>query len=119
MVDFSSYSNKSKYYDSSKKLVIAIEEFVGLRPKTYLFLVKTYLFLVNNSEHKKINGENRNFVATSHNEYQDVLLNNKCIKHSMNRFKVKIIGQEHMKSTKLHYLFSMTKYMSKTIDMTD
>ena len=35
---------------------------------------------------------NRNVVATNHNEYEDVLLNNKCMRHSINRFKVKIIG---------------------------
>ena len=48
--------NKSKCYDNSKRLVIekmedetgdvAIEEFIGLKPKTYSFLV-------DNSEHKK------------------------------------------------------------------
>ena len=54
--DLSNYSSKSKYYDNSDKLVIgkmkdetggvAIEEFVGLKPKMYSFLV-------DNSEHKK------------------------------------------------------------------
>ena len=57
MVDFSSYPSKSKYYDDSKKLVIgkmkdetggaAIEEFVGLKPKIYSFLVD------DNNEHNK------------------------------------------------------------------
>ena len=33
---------------------------------------------------------NRNVIATiSHNEYKDVLLNNKCIRHSMNRTQSK------------------------------
>ena len=33
---------------------------------------------------------NRNVVATrSHDEYKDVLLNNKCIRHSMNRIQSK------------------------------
>ena len=75
--------------DDSNKLVIgkmkdepesdAIEEFVGLKPKMYLFLV-------DNSEHKKAKGVNRNVVATiSHNKYKYVLLNNKSIRHSMNR----------------------------------
>ena len=33
---------------------------------------------------------NRNVVAIiSHNEYKDVLLNNKCIRHSMNRIPSK------------------------------
>ena len=47
MLDFSSYVTNSKYYDNSNKLVIkkmkdetrgiAIEEFVGLKPKMYSF----------------------------------------------------------------------------------
>ena len=52
--NFSNYSTKSKYYDDSNKIVmgkmkdeIAIEEFVGLKPKIYSFLVD------NNDEHKK------------------------------------------------------------------
>ena len=62
---------------------VAIEEFVGLKQKTYSFLV-------DNNEHKKANGVNRNVVATiSYNEYKDVLLNNKCI-HSMNRIRSRI-----------------------------
>ena len=67
MFDFSNYQTKSKYYDNSNKLVIwkikdetrgaVIEEFVGLKPKIYLFLV-------GNSQHKKAKGVNRNVVAT-------------------------------------------------------
>ena len=93
MFDFSNNSTKSKYYDNSNKLVIgkmnnetedvAIEEFVGLKPKMYSFLV-------DRSEHKKAKSVNRNVVATiSHNEYKDALLNNKCIRHSMNRIQCK------------------------------
>ena len=49
-----------------------------------------YSFLVDNSEHKKAKGVNRNIDAIkSHNEYKDVLLNNKCIRHSMNRIQSK------------------------------
>ena len=46
-----------------------------------------YSFLVDdNGEHKRAKGMSRNVVATiSHNKYKDVLLNNKCIRHSMNR----------------------------------
>ena len=94
MFDFSNYSTKSKYYDNSNKLVVgkikdettgvAIEEFVGLKPKMYSYLVN------DNSEHKKAKGVNRNVVATiSHNEYKDVLLNKKCLRHSMNRIQSK------------------------------
>ena len=64
---------------------VVIEEFVALNPKTYSFLV-------DNSEHKKAKDVNRNVnvVATiSHNEYKDALLNNKCVRHSMNRIQSK------------------------------
>ena len=71
---FGKYSTKSKYYDNLNKLIIGkmedqtegveIEEFVGLRPKIYSFLV-------DNSEHKKAKGLNKNVVVTkSHNEYK-------------------------------------------------
>ena len=94
MLDFGNYSSKSKYYDDSNKLVIgkmedetagtAIEEFVGLKPKMYSYLVN------DNSEHKKAKGVNGNVVATiRHNEYKVVLLNKKCLRHSMNRIQSK------------------------------
>ena len=67
MFDFSSYSTKSKYYDNSNELVfgrmkdetagVAIEGFVGLKPKMYSHLVD------DKSEHKKAKGANRNIVA--------------------------------------------------------
>ena len=93
MFDFSNYSSKSYYYDNSNKLVnqkmkdetgrFIIEESVGFKPKAYSFLV-------DNSKHKKINGVNKNVVVRiNHNEYQDVLLNNKCIRYSMNRVQSK------------------------------
>ena len=43
-------------------------------------------------KHKKAKGVNKNVVATiSHNKYkdEDVLLNKKCLKHSMNRIQGK------------------------------
>ena len=62
----------------------AIEEFVGLKPKMYLYLVD------DNSEHKKAKGISKNVVVTiSHNKYKDVLLNKKCLRHSMNRIQSK------------------------------
>ena len=87
MFDFSNYSTKSKYHDDSNRLVIgkmkdktgdvATEEFVGLNPKMDSFI-------------KKAKGVNKNVVAAiSHNEYKDVLLNNKCIRHSVNRIQSK------------------------------
>ena len=49
MLDFSNYSFKSRYYDNSNKLLVAkkkderagvaIEEFVGLKPKMYSYLL--------------------------------------------------------------------------------
>ena len=58
--------SKSKYYDDSNKSIISkikdetggvvIKEFIGLKPKMYLFLV-------DNSEHKKGKGVNRYVVA--------------------------------------------------------
>ena len=61
---------------------VMIEEFVKLKPKMYQYLVD------DNSEHKKAKGINKNVVATkSHNEYKDVLLNKKCLKHSVNRIQ--------------------------------
>ena len=94
MFDFSNYSTKSKYHDDSNKLVIgkmkdekagvAIEEFVGLKPKMDSYLVD------DNSEHKKAKGVSRHIVAAiSHNEYKDVLLNKKCLRYSMDRIQSK------------------------------
>ena len=88
MFDFSNYLTKSKYYDDLNKLVIgkmkdetggvAIEKFVELKSKMYSFLVE-------NNEHKKAKDVNENVVATiGHNEYKEVLLKNKCLRHSMN-----------------------------------
>ena len=84
MFDFSSHWIRSKYDDSSKLVIekmkdetggVAIEEFVGLKPKMYSFLV-------DNNEHKKAKGVNRNAVtARSHNEYKNNLFNKKCLTH--------------------------------------
>ena len=62
---------------------VATEEFVGLKSKICTFLV-------DNSEHKKAKDMNRNVVAiASHKEYKDVSINNKCVRHSMNRIESK------------------------------
>ena len=93
MFDFSNYSTKSKYYDNSNKLVIykmkdetagvAIEEFVGLKPKMYSYFV-------NYNSQRKAKGVNRNVAETiNNNEYKDVLLNKKFLRHSMNRIQSK------------------------------
>ena len=77
------YSNKlvvSKMKD--KTAGAAIKEFFRLNPKMYSYLVD------DNSEHKKAKRVNKNVCATiSHNEYEDVLLNKKCLRDPMNRIQ--------------------------------
>ena len=52
---------------------VAVEEFVGLKPKMHSFLA-------DNIEHKKAKDVNKHVVATkSPNEYKDALLNKECI----------------------------------------
>ena len=110
MFDFSNYSTKSKYYDNSNKLVVGKMKdetagvcdwsFVELKPKMYSNLVE------DNSEHKKAKSVNKNAVATiSHNEHKDVLLNKKCLIHSMNRIhsKDQRIGTYEINKISLSY----------------
>ena len=96
-------------YDISNKLVaaemknetgdVSVETFVGLKPK-----------IDNNSEYKKEKGTSKNIVETkAHIEYKVVLLNKKCLMHSMNRIKNKDHKQELMKSTKFTCLALMMK----------
>ena len=62
---------------------VVIEEYVGLKPKLYLFLVY-------NNKYKKTKDINKNTVATiGHNGYKDVLLNYKCIRQSMSIIQCK------------------------------
>ena len=60
-----------------------IKEFVELRPKMYSFLAD------DSSDHKKTRDVNENVVATtiSCGEYKNVLLNKKCLRHSINRIQ--------------------------------
>ena len=52
--------------------------------------LKKYSFLIDNNEHKKVKGVNKNVVAMiGHNGYKGVLLNNKFIKHLVNKIKSK------------------------------
>ena len=61
---------------------VSIEEFFGLKSKIYSYLVN------DNGEHKKAKDVNRNVVAKiSHNKYEDVFLNKKCLRHLMNRIQ--------------------------------
>ena len=78
--DFSSYSTYPKCYGNWNKLVVgkmkdetacvAIEEFVGLRPKIYSYLIDD-------------NSDQKYFVAT----IRHILLNKKYLRHSMNRIQ--------------------------------
>ena len=61
---------------------IAIEEFLELKPKMYSILASK------SSENKKAIEVNKN-VTISPNEYKDVSLNKKCLRHSMNRIQSK------------------------------
>ena len=92
--DFSSYSTKSKYYDDSKKFLIgkmkdekggaSIKDIAGSKPKIYSFLIDR------SSKHKQAKGGNKNVITTiNDNEYKDVSLNKKCLRHSTNRIKIK------------------------------
>ena len=79
-------------YENSNKLVVdkmkdetagvSIKEVVGLKPKMYSYLVN------GKSEHKKAKGVSRNVVPIiSHNEYKDVMFNQKVLRNSMNRIQ--------------------------------
>ena len=60
----------------------------------------------NNSEYKKAKGVNKKFVLTiSHNEYKNVFMNKKCLRHSMNRIQSKDhkIGTYEINKTSLSY----------------
>ena len=64
--------------------VVAIEEFVGVEPKMYSYLVD------DNSEHKKAKCINKSIVQTiSPTEYKDVLMNRKYLRYSLNRIQSK------------------------------
>ena len=123
MFDFSNYLTKSKYYNDSNKLVIwrmkdetgsvVIGDFVGLESKMCSFLVD------DNSEHKKAKCAYKNIVATlSHNRYKDVLLNNKCIRHSIYRTQSKshIIRTYEINKISLP---CFNDNISETMDMAD
>ena len=72
-----------------------------------------------NNEHKKAKGVNKNVVGkTTHNEYQDLLLNKRCTRHSMNSIQSKdhIIKMYEMYERFLD-LALMMKYTSKTMDV--
>ena len=62
---------------------VSIEEFVGLKPEMYLFLV------AGSSDHILY------MEYISYSEYKNVLLNNKCQRHSMNRIIRNLRNQQN------------------------
>ena len=113
-----------KCYDNSNKLMVgkmenetaavAIEDFVGLKPKMYSYLVD------DNNKHKKGKGANRNIVATiSHKKYKDALLNKKCLRHSINRIKSKDHKIGTCQINKISLSCVDDKILIKNIDIMD
>ena len=63
-----------------KQVISLTNNFFRLKLKMYFFLVD------DSSKHKKAKDVNKDVVSTiSHNECKYVLLNEKCLRHSMKR----------------------------------
>ena len=74
-----------------EKSGVAVKKSFGLKPNMYSFLVD------HRNEHKKTMVVNKTVVVTTiHNEYKDVLLNNRCLRPLMSRFRTnhRIIAYE-------------------------
>ena len=90
MFHFSSYSKDSKTFHSTNKKVIGkikdefngviIDGFVGLKSKIYSIKI---------TDGKESNTANEVNVSTEFNEFKDVLLNKKIIRHRMRKFQAK------------------------------
>ena len=123
MFNFNNYSAKSKFHDNSNALVVGkikdeiaslpIKEFVGLMAKLYLCLVD------DSSEHKKLKGENKNSVdKINHNCYNDGLLGEKYLRHSINRIQGKNRKMGLTQSKKIVCLALMIKLIFSMVDLT-
>ena len=76
--------------------------------------------MIVNSEQKNWRGTNKNVVATiCHNEYQDVLLDNKCIRHAVNLIQSKGHRTGTYKIGKISLSCFDGKIISKTMVMED
>ena len=90
LFDFSNYSKDSRFFDGTNKNVIGrmkdefggiiVSDFIGLKSKMYSI--------------KKIDGKESNTakgvnIATEFNEFKNVLLNKKIIRHKMKRIQAK------------------------------
>ena len=91
------------------------EEFVGLKPKRYLFWAD------NRNEHKKAKGVNKNVATISHSKYKDVLLNIRCLRYWMNKIQSKNhnirVYEINKFSVQCFDALMMIKYISQTMDM--
>ena len=123
MFNFNNYSAKSKFHDNSNALVVGkikdeiaslpIKEFVGLMAKLYLCLVD------DSNEHKKLKGRNKNAVdKINHNCYNDGLLNEKCLRHSINRIQGKNRKMGTYAIKKILCLALMIKLIFSMVDLT-
>ena len=84
LFDFSNYSKDSKFFDETNKKVIGkmkdefggviVTEFVGLKSKMYS---------MKKIDDKEYNTSKRVNVATVFDKFEDVLFNEKIIKHKM------------------------------------
>ena len=96
LFDFSNYPKDSKFFYQANKKVIGrmkdksegkiIDEFVGLKSKTYS--MKT----IDGKESNTAKGVN---IATEFNEFKDTLFNKKIIRHKMRRIQ----GKRHKMGT--------------------
>ena len=95
LVDFTDYSEDSRFFDPVNKKVIdrikdelkgkIINEFVGLKSKLYS------LIAVDVEEVKKAKEVNKNVVKNKrHKEFVDVLFNKKIMRHKMKRIQSKL-----------------------------
>ena len=96
LFDFSNYPKDSKFFDQADKKVIGkmkdksegkiIDEFVGLKSKTYS---------MKNIDGKEYNAAKGVNIATEFSEFKDTLFNKKIIRHIMRRIQ----GKKHKMGT--------------------
>ena len=96
LFDFSNYPKDSKFFDQADKKVIGkmkdksegkiIDEFVGLKSKTYS------MKNIDGKEYNTAKGVN---IATEFSEFKDTLFNKKIIRHIMRRIQ----GKKHKMGT--------------------
>ena len=99
--EFRCYYTKNKYGNESR-LLFTYTDILMYEIKTedaYEDFIKIKkCFVDGSSEHKEAKGVNRNVgTKTSHSNSKNVLLSNKCLKHSMNRIQRKKIKLEPRK----------------------